>query len=127
MSRTRTAAVISAVVLGLVTCVGLVLTYFANLRATEAAKSVLEEVSKLQVGKSTETDVQLLVNENGGENGGEITGVCGPNGRSHSFAVKSVALDWMGSKSVVLRPFGNRVWTVNVFLVTDDDQRLCYA
>jgi hypothetical protein len=126
MNRTRTAAVVTAVVLGLVTSAGLVLTYFANLHALVAAKSVLEEVSKLHVGKSTETDVQLLVNENGGENGGEITGVCGPNGRSHSFAVKSVALDWLGSKSAALRPFGNRVWTVNVFLVTDDG-RLCYA
>src|ERR1700727_695101 len=110
---------------GLVLFVWVGLAFVLNLRAEKQARSLLNEIRDLTVGESTEIEIQNLVDKNGGESGGIISGVCDLNAKSHSIMVTSPDLDWIGSKAAPLRPFGNRVWAVQIFLVTSKN-RLCF-
>ncbi len=111
--------------LGLILVICLGTEFTLNLRAERRARSALDEIRALAVGVSTETEVQNVVDRNGGEGTATTSGHCGPDAKSHSVMVASRPLDWLGAESPALRLFGDRAWAMDAFLVTSNGM-LCF-
>lgn len=98
--------------------------YVLNLRTKRKAEALLRDARTLEIGKSTEEDVQRIVARYGGESGLVGSGYCDPSAKPHSVYVANSGLNWLGRTSRLLRPFGNRHWSVEVAFLMNHE-RLC--
>lgn len=98
--------------------------YFANLRAERRAEALLRAAHTLEIGKSTEQDVQQIVNRHGGGKWGTVSGLCSSASAGQSAVVDSGGLNWLGLKNAAFRPFGNRYWSVETVFLTSKG-RVC--
>jgi hypothetical protein len=109
--------------LGVISCLVLIalavcLVYVMNWRTERTAEAFLSDARALELGKSTDADVQRILARYG-ESGGHASGFCDPlHETSRMVDVSNSYLNLMGGKDRALRPFGNRFWHVSVFFVT---------
>ena len=110
--------------LGVILCLALValgvcLVYVINLRTERRAEALLSDARALELGKSTDADVQGILARYG-ESEGHASGFCDPlHETSRMVDISDSYLNLMGGKDRALRPFGNRFWHVSVFFVTN--------
>lgn len=111
----------------LVIVIGELTLYAANLRAAKDAEGLLQDVRNLQVGRSTQDDVEAIVRQYGGNVDGpsERPG-CERYDRTRAVTVTSQISDWIGWRAPFLRPFGDQRWRVDTYFATYHD-RLCCA
>jgi hypothetical protein len=98
----------------------------ANFRTQKAAETLLREVQKLKVGESTEDDVNRIVAEHSAESRIGNFNLCGLGAQTHRTVIGNRILNWLGYRSKILRPFGNRVWGVDADFVVDKG-KLCFV
>jgi hypothetical protein len=96
----------------------------ANLRAERKAASLLRDLRKVQIGESTEIDVQHILGSYGLQQWGVTSGFCKSADAGYAAVVRNDALDRLGLRSSALRPFGNRAWSAEAVVLTDHD-RVC--
>ena len=99
--------------------------YVLNLRTKRKAEALLRDARTLEIGKSTEEDVQRIVARYGGESGLVGSGYYDPSAKPHSVYVANSGLNWLGRTSRLLRPFGNRHWSVEVAFLMNPRTSLC--
>jgi hypothetical protein len=123
ITQAKVTALLVGTVLLLIVCSAFVNT----LRAERKARQLLNDCRSLEVGVSTEAEVQRLVREYGGEAGGLETNVCEPGrNTNHSVAVTSDSANWIGKHLPFLHPFGNRWWVAEAFFAFDNGH-LCFV
>jgi hypothetical protein len=97
-----------------VVLVGECAIFAANFHTERKAVALFQEVRSLRTGESTDAEVQGIVRRYGGEAGLQPTGFCQSPDNTHSVEIRSEGLNWLGEKAAWLRPFGNRLWSINV-------------
>jgi hypothetical protein len=111
----------------LVIVIGEFTLYAANLRAANDAEGLLRDVANLQVGQSTQGDVEAIVRQYGGNAAGPSEQPsCERYDQRRAVTVTSEISDWIGWRAPILRPFGDQRWRVDAYFATYHD-RLCYA
>jgi hypothetical protein len=106
--------------------VGIGVETIANFRTQKAAETLLRGVQKLKVGESTEEDINRVVAEHSAESRIGHFNFCGVGAETHRTVIGNSILNWLGYRSKVLRPFGNRVWRVEADFVVDKG-KLCFV
>jgi hypothetical protein len=105
--------------------VGIGVETIANFRTQKAADALLREVQRLNVGESTEEDINRIVAELSAESRIEHFNLCGAGVETHRTVIDNGVLNWLGYRAKILRPFGNRVWRVEADFVVDRG-KLCF-
>jgi hypothetical protein len=98
--------------------------YFANLSTERRADALLPEVRGLRTNVSSEKDALAILHRYGPQGPSVASGFCVSTTAGRSVTLRNDTLNWLGQKSQILRPFGNRVWSVEVVVLTENG-RLC--
>jgi len=106
--------------------IGIAVEFIANLRTEKAAEALLRDVQRLKVGQSTEADIERIIAENKRESRLDHFNICSPSAETHRTEIDNRTLNWLGYQSKILRPLGNRIWTVDAYFVVDKG-RLCFV
>jgi hypothetical protein len=88
------------------------------------AEALLHDVGTLEIGRATVQDVQRVVKMYGGEPWGVASGFCKSADTGSVITVTNKHLNWSAMKNRILRPFGNRFWSVEVVFLSSEG-RLC--
>jgi len=98
--------------------------YSANLSTERRADALLSDVRSLRTNVSSEKDALAILHRYGPEEPSVASGFCVSTTAGRSVILGNDTLNWLGRKSRVLRPFGNRVWSVEVTVLTENG-RVC--
>lgn len=116
--RIRRCFVWAALTLSLSVLLAGIAIYFVNLRAEREAEALLRDAHTLEIGKSTEQDVQQIVDRYGGGKWGSANTLCSSANAGQAAVVTDGSLNWLGLKNAAFRPFGNRYWSVETVFLT---------
>jgi len=95
--------------------------YASNLQTQRQTDALFLDLKGLKIGESTDKEVRRIVQRYGGEAGLTASGFCNPqDDDGHSVAISNGTLNWLGQRSPLLRPFGNRVWTASAVFLTSN-------
>jgi hypothetical protein len=86
------------------------------------AEALLRDIRTIQLEDETDDSIQAILAKGGREVVREKTSLCSGDDDEYYVVVKNPTLDWLGIRSSVLRPFGNRVWKVDANAVMSHGQ-----
>jgi hypothetical protein len=116
----KTVAWLFGSLLVVVVCADCVLDV-VNFLYVRKAEQLLRETGSLRVGLSTEADAHKVLDKYGSA-GSQTSGFCRSSNTILSANVTNHTLDWLGRRSPMLRPFGNRNSGADVIVLIDAGQ-----
>jgi hypothetical protein len=93
--------------------------YAVNRYTLRRADSLIRDVQKIDLNRSTAEDVQRILAQSGRVVNHSEAKLCSADDDEYSARVSNPMLNWLGERNSVLRPFGNRFWTVTAGVVVD--------